>query len=53
MGNLSYETVTAELGSYLEKAEIEGLVGRCKRIREILDHKISASSEAAILFDSL
>ncbi len=53
LGNLSHETVTAELGSYLEKAEIEGLVGRCKRIREILDRKISASSEAAILFDSL
>ena len=42
-----------ELGFYLEKAEIEGLLGRWKRIREILERKISASSEAAVLFDYL
>ena len=53
LGNLPSEAITAELGSYLEKAEIEGLLGRCKRIREILDRKITASSEAAVLFDFL
>ena len=53
LGNLAPEAVTAELGSYLEKPEIEGLLSRCKKIHEILDRKISASSEAAILFDYL
>ena len=50
---LTSQAVNSELGRYLEKPEIEGLLGRCKRIREILDRKINASSEDAVLFDEI
>jgi len=49
--NLNLETLTRELGSLLNKPEIEGLLARRDKIIQHFDDRIASQGEAAVICD--
>ena len=51
LGELDEETLKRELGPYLRKNEIKGLLARRDKILKLFDQKIAEQGEAAVIYD--